>query len=79
MIIIQTNSIKPSTVLNLDIYSFIGCLYRYRVSETYAIILDIAKSEQYIIFTVLTNEGKLDTFPAIKDYLEIFNNDFISR
>jgi hypothetical protein len=75
MIIIQTNSNKPPTILDLDIYSFIGCLYRYRVSETYAIILNVTKSEQYINFTVLTSEGKIYKFPAIKDYLEIFNND----
>lgn len=75
MIIIQTNSSKPSTVLDLDTYSFIGCLYRYRASETYAIILNVTKNKQYMNFTVLTNEGKLYTFPVIKDYLEIYNND----
>ena len=71
MMIIQTNSTKPSTILDLDIYSFIGCLYRYRMSETYAVILNITEDGRYIKFTVLTNKGTLDTFPAIKDYLEI--------
>ena len=71
----HTNSIKPSTIQDLDIYSFIGCLYRYRVSETYSIILNITEDKQYINFTVLTNEGKVYKFPAIKDYLEIYNND----
>lgn len=76
MIIIQTNSTKPSTILDLDVYSFIGCLYRYRVSETYAIILNITEGKnRYLEFTVLTNEGKLYKFPATKDYLEIYNND----
>lgn len=75
MIIIQTNTTKPSTILDLDIYSFIGCLYRYRVSETYAIILNITEGKHNIEFTVLTNEGKLFKFPAIKDYLEIYSND----
>lgn len=75
MIIIQTNSNKPPTILDLDIYSFIGCLYRYRVSETYAIILNVTEDGQYINFAVLTNEGKLYTFPARKEYLEIYSND----
>lgn len=75
MIIIQTNSNKPPTILDLDIYSFIGCLYRYRVSETYAIILNVTEDGQYINFAVLTNEGKLHTFPARKEYLEIYSND----
>ena len=73
MMIIQANSEKPPKCLGLDNNCFIGCLFHYRISKTYCLILGVnnTNDKRYIKFTVLTSEGKLYTFPVIKNFLEI--------
>lgn len=71
--IIQANSTKTLIDESVPFDNLVGCLYYFRFSKIYSIILKCEKNDQFELKITILIENKIGTLIFSKNWLEIIS------